>query len=48
MSVHGDDSDWVSKAKDILKRAGAEVIAPAGEKAVSSHGVEKTTAHGAG
>jgi len=48
LSVHCDDSDWVSRAKDILKRVGAEDIASAGEKAVSSHGVEKTTAHGAG
>jgi hypothetical protein len=48
LSVHCDDSDWVSKAKDILKRVGAEDIASAGEKAVSTHGVEKTTAQGAG
>src|SRR4051794_4163493 len=37
VSVHCDDSDWVSKAKDILGRAGAEDISSAGEKAVSSH-----------
>ena len=48
LSVHCDDSDWVTKAKDILKRAGAEDIASAGEKSVSSHGVEKTHSHGAG
>jgi hypothetical protein len=48
LSVHCDDSDWVSKAKDILKRVGAEDIASAGEKGVSTHGVEKTSAHGAG
>jgi hypothetical protein len=48
LSVHCDDSDCVSKAKDILKRVGAEDIASAGEKTVSTHGVEKTTAHGAG
>ena len=48
LSVHCDDSDWVSKAQDILKRVGAEDIASAGEKAVSTHGVEKTTVHGAG
>src|SRR6202171_1059284 len=40
LSVHCDDSDCVSKAKDILKRVGAEDIASAGEKAVSTHGVE--------
>lgn len=39
VSVHCDDSDWVSKAKDILKQAGGEDIASAGEKAVSSHTV---------
>jgi hypothetical protein len=48
LSVHCDDSDWVSKAKDILKGVGAEDISSAGEKAVSTHGVEKTTGHGAG
>lgn len=31
VSVHCDDSDWVSKAKDILKNAGAEDIASTGE-----------------
>jgi len=40
LSVHCDDSDWIGKAKDILKRAGAEDIASAGEKAVSTHGVD--------
>ena len=37
LSVHCDDSDWVSKAKDILKQLGAEDIASAGEKGVSTH-----------
>jgi len=40
VSVHCDDSDWVTKAKDVLKRAGAEDISSAGEKAASTHGVE--------
>src|SRR5436309_4676961 len=40
LSVHCDDSDWVSRAKDILKRSGAEDISSAGEKAASTHGVE--------
>jgi hypothetical protein len=48
LSIHCDDSDCVSKAKDLLKRVGAEDIASAGEKAVSTHGVEPTTARGAG
>src|SRR6266550_298314 len=38
ISVHCDDSAWVDKAKDLLKRAGAEDISSAGEKAGSSHG----------
>ena len=40
VSVHCDDSEWVTKAKDILKRTGAEDISSAGEKAASAHGVE--------
>ena len=40
VSVHCDDSEWVTKAKDILKRTGAEDISSAGEKAASTHGVE--------
>lgn len=39
VSVHCDDSDWVSRAKDILKSAGAQDISSAGEKGVSSHTV---------
>ena len=39
VSVHCDDSEWVTKAKDILKRTGAEDISSAGEKAASTHGV---------
>lgn len=39
VSVHCDDSEWVGRAKDVLKRSGAEDISSAGEKAVSSHGV---------
>ena len=31
LSVHADDSKWVSKAKDILKRTGAEDVASSGE-----------------
>ena len=42
VSVHCDDSDWVSKAKDILKTIGAEDISSAGEKAASTHGVDST------
>ncbi|MGA9956649.1 MAG: DUF3341 domain-containing protein [Acidobacteriaceae bacterium] len=39
LSAHCDTSDEVSRAKDILKSTGAEDIASAGEKSVSSHGV---------
>jgi hypothetical protein len=39
LSVHCEDSDDVSNAKDILKRVGAEDISSAREKAISSHGV---------
>ena len=40
LSVHCDSSEEVGRAKDILKQAGAEDIASAGEKAVSTHGVD--------
>lgn len=41
LSVHCDNGDWVARAKDILKATGADDIASAGEKAASTHGVEK-------
>ncbi len=40
VSVHCDDSDWIKRAKEILKQSGGEDIASAGEKAASTHGVE--------
>ncbi len=39
LSVHCDTSEEISRAKDLLKETGAEDISSAGEKAVSSHGV---------
>ncbi len=39
VSVHCESSDEISRAKDILKRTGADDIASSGEKSVSSHGV---------
>jgi hypothetical protein len=39
LSVHCDSSEEVSRAKDVLKQTGAEDIASAGEKGVSTHGV---------
>jgi len=46
LSVHCDDSEWVGRAKNILEQAGAQDVSSAGEKAVSSHGVDtETTRH---
>lgn len=39
LSVHSDRSEWTSKAKDILKRTGAEDVSSAGE---ASADYEKT------
>jgi hypothetical protein len=39
VSVHCDNSDWVSRAKDVLKSSGADDISSAGEKSISTHGV---------
>jgi len=46
VSAHCDDSDWVTKAKDVLQASGAEDISSAGEKAVSSHGVDDSRVKG--
>jgi hypothetical protein len=40
LSVHCDSSDEISRAKDILKKTGADDISSSGEKSVSTHGVE--------
>ena len=42
LSVHCDTSEEISRAKDLLKQTGADDIASAGEKAVSTHGVSGT------
>ena len=42
LSVHCDTSDEIDRAKDILRANGADDISSAGEKAASTHGVEKT------
>jgi hypothetical protein len=47
LSVHCDNSDWVDKAKETLKRAGAQDISSSGEKAVSSHTATSATASSA-
>lgn len=36
VSVHCDNSDWTSKAKDLLRRFGAQDVSSAGEKAADS------------
>jgi len=48
VSVHCDNSDWVDRAKEVLKQAGAEDISSAGEKSVSTHGVEEEKVRHAG
>jgi len=40
LSVHCDNSEWTSRAKEILERNGAEDVSSAGEKAASTHGVD--------
>jgi len=32
LSVHCDNSEWVKRAKDLLKQTGAENVGSAGEK----------------
>ena len=44
LSVHCSTSEDISRAKNLLKSTGADDIASAGEKSVSTHGVE-TEAH---
>jgi hypothetical protein len=48
LSVHCDNSQWTDRAKEILKQQGAEDISSAGEKSVSTHGVETTRGAGGG
>jgi heat induced stress protein YflT len=36
VSVHCDNSDWTSKAKDLLRRFGAQDVSSAGEKTADS------------
>lgn len=40
LSVHCDGSEEISRAKDILAQTGADDIASAGEKSISSHDVD--------
>lgn len=41
LSVHCETSEEIDRAKEILKRTGAEDVSSAGEKSISTHGVEK-------
>lgn len=43
VSVHCDDSEWVDRAKNILRSTGGEDVSSAGEKSMSTHGVDETT-----
>ena len=40
VSVHCDTSEEVTRAKEVLEECGGEDVASAGEKSVSTHGVE--------
>jgi hypothetical protein len=37
LSVHCDNSEWVGRAKDLLKSVGGEDVSSSGEKLASSH-----------
>jgi hypothetical protein len=41
ISVHCDSSEEISRAKEVLKATGADDVASSGEKAVSTHGVDR-------
>jgi hypothetical protein len=42
-SVHADDSNWVTKAEELMKQTGAEDIASATEAASDLHNPKKST-----
>ena len=48
LSVHCDNGDWVSKAKEVLRETGAEDIASAGEERADFAKTEKPRIRGAG
>lgn len=47
MSVHCDDGDWVSKAKEILRQTGAEDISSTGEASADFARADKPLPRGA-
>jgi hypothetical protein len=46
LSVHCDNQDWVTKAKDLLKQTGAEDIASAGEQRADFAVTDKPSSRG--
>jgi hypothetical protein len=48
VSIHCDNSEWVSKAKDILKQTGAEDISSSGEASADYAKTDKPVARGIG
>jgi len=46
VSVHCDNSDWVSKAKDILKQSGLEDISSTGEESADYEKTDKPLRRG--
>jgi hypothetical protein len=48
LSVHCDNSDWVSKAKKVLQETGAEDIASAGEESADFATGDKPVSRGRG
>jgi len=46
LSVHADNSDWVKRAKEILKQTGAEDVASAGEAAADFAKTDKPMQRG--
>jgi hypothetical protein len=47
LSVHCDNNDWISKAKDILKESGAEDVSSSGESSADYAKGERPAARGA-
>jgi hypothetical protein len=46
VSVHCDDSEWVDKAKEVLKHSGAEDVSSSGEASADYAKTEKPLSRG--
>ncbi|MBV9306890.1 MAG: DUF3341 domain-containing protein, partial [Acidobacteriaceae bacterium] len=46
LSVHCDNSDWVGRAKDLLKQTGAEDVSSAGESSADYAETDKPLRRG--